>query len=207
MSVCLALLQGPLDHKQMQYWSNTEIFQDHILHVETLTGVNPVGGQLTADAFVIPPSIDVKQVEGLALFDCETSLVSSQYGFQCPALGIQCLKDDNILCLQGWCDEQSEPETYESNCVVLDDPCALYKELRCCYFKLVKEQQKVSVAFRDRRVQFAPKTDSDISRLYTMMKEAEAECDACNGKQNMWRGGYLGHSCIRPPCKGGCGCG
>jgi len=202
LATCLALLKGPLDHKVMPYWTTTDSFDLHILHVEQLTEVDPVGGKLTAAPFVIPESINVKDIEGLAIFDCATKMVSSKYGFQVPAKGIQCLKEGNILCIQGWCDDVPVETEYQSDCAILDDPCALYKELRCCLFKLCKEAQKVSVAFRDRKVTYAPTSDSDKRRLELMMLEAKQDCDALNCEQNFSRGRRMRHSCARS-----CGCG
>lgn len=191
MSTCVALLGGPLDHKAVEHWFTTDMFEHYILHVERLRNVSPVSGTLVADPFGIPAEIDVRSIAGLAIFDCETKNVDLRYGFQIPALGISCLEGQNVLCLRGWCDEPATVEEYESDCSFLDDPCALYKELRCCYFKLIKEQEKVAIAFRDRNVRFQPKSEQDKVRLMEMMLEAKAECEC----KSDWRGGHMGHSC------------
>lgn len=190
----------------MAEWTTTDDFAAYILHVEPLRNVSPVGGSLTADPFALPEEIDPREVTGLAIFDCETSVVS-RYGFQLPALGLSCLKSgQNVLTLRGWCEDAPTVEEYESNCEsMLDDPCALYKELQCCYLRLIKDQEKISVAFRDRRVQFAPRSEQDKVRLFEWMMEAKGQCEGCAGD---FRGGSLGHSCrssYNKPRRG-CGC-
>lgn len=203
MPTCIALLRGPLDHKQMENWVSTDVFQDHILHVQALVNECSASGELTADAFEIPDDVCPRDIAGLALFDCNTGLVTSR-GFQLPALGISVLCDQNIICIRGWLDEAPTVAEYQSDCSIFDDPCALYKELRCCWYKLAKDQQKVSIDFRDRSIKFQPKSQADMDRLERMVLEAKAECDACQGEQSNWRGGYLGHSCARPVRTRGC---
>lgn len=189
---CVALLCGDIHHRAVESWLSADDFEEHLLHVEPLCNVSPVGGSLTADPFAIPEGIDPRAITGLALIDCETGEVS-RYGFQLPALGVSCLKGQNVLCLRGWCDEAPTVQEYESDCAhLLDDPCALYRELQCCWLRLVKEQEKVSVAFRDRRVQFAPRSEADKGRLFQMLQEAKSECEGCASD---YRGGSLGHSC------------
>ena len=207
MSLCIALLSGPLDHKVMSNWTSTDVFEDYILHVQQLQDVDPSGGQLQAKPFLIPDCIDVKQICGLAIVNCETRAVEPQWGFQInPALGISCLEDgQNILCITGFCDNPKTADEYESDCSILDDPCALYKELRCCWLKLIKEKCKVSVSFRDRSVRYQPLSEFDKQELRREMLEAKAACDECTGEPNFWRGGHLGHSCVRTQRRhGGC---
>ncbi len=208
MAYCMGLLSGPLDKDVLPNWITSDFFQDKILHVEKLTSQDTSDGKLTFDPFEIPPSIDVKDICGLVILNCETREVT-RFGFQVPALGISCLKHANIICAAQWCEPEqlAQQQEYHSDCAVLDDPCQLYKELCCCLYKLDKEEQKVAIAFKDRRVQFQPKSEASIARLTEMKLQAKADCDAVCGKENNWRGGYLGHSCIRHtgrPC--GCGC-
>lgn len=197
MSLCIALLSGPLDHKAIEHWFTTDHFAPYILHVEQLRNVDPSSGQLCADPFGIPSGIDPRDICGLAIFDCETKEVDIRYAFQLPAQGISCLSDQNVLCLRGWCDDPETVEEYVSDCSILDDPCALHKELRCCYLKLIKEREKVSISFRDRNVRFQPKSEADKVRLFEMMMQADADCN-CNSD---WRGGRIRHSCANRSVK------
>jgi len=188
----------------MPYWTTTESFELHVLHVEQLTDVDPVGGRLTAAPFFIPESIDVKEIEGLVIFDCDTNMVSSKYGFQVPALGIQCLKEGNILCIRGFCDNQIDDEQVVDCSQLLDNPCELKRKLECCRIELCVKENKVSVKFKDRAVTFLPKNKEHIALLNTMILEACEDCDKQKCKPNNMRGKRMRHSCAPDHY---CGCG
>lgn len=193
MGICIALLRGPLEPKGMAHWTNTEFFEERIIHVQELTGVDPSGTELIADPFVLPDDFDVKEAAGGVLIDCSTGEVATQYGFQVPLFGLSIDKTGTIMfCLRGWeLGAQTIAQIYESNCDILADPCAVYKELRCCLYKLVKDQECVSIQFRDRAARFQPRSEGDKLRLERMVMEAKAECE-CNTE---YRGGDMGHSC------------
>lgn len=188
----VALLTGEINPKTAKYWLNANTFKSQILHVQKLENISTVNG-LQADPFVIPDGINVKDITGLAIIDCDTGTVSCEYGFQVPAVGIQCLEHFNVLCLRDWCAGRDDSPAL-SDCDVCEDPCLRYERLYCKYERLVCGETKVSVTFSDGAVTY---NRANMDKLEQMVSEAKAACEQKRGVSSSERGRVMRHSCSR----------
>lgn len=180
MSDCVALLKGPLTVEEIEGWSVPADFRRYVIHHETLKNVSSAAGPYTADPFSVK-GVDIKDVEALILFDCDTGIISKR-GIQMPALGLfQNCADELIVCLTGWCEIAPTLEEIKPKWDFCEDACERYKRLACKLESLVCDQEKVQVTFRDRTVRFQPKSEYDKELLREWVEDAKAECMAkCN---------------------------
>lgn len=196
MSDSLVLIQGDHDNDTLRTWLNVSQFKSCVIHIQKLEDVSTAGGKLEFIPYPLPLDLDPKDISTAAIIDSSTGQVARVYGFQKPFEGLFRYGDGYGVCPRGWCITAQQSPAYEADCdLLMNDPCALAKELWCCYIKLTKDNQIVSISFRDMQKRYDPKSREDRQDLKAEYLEAKAECDRKCGARSTFRGGSLGHSC------------
>ncbi len=197
MSDALVLISGKHEPELMRTWLHVSQFQACVLHRQKLDGCSTSSGNLEFIPYTLPSLLDPKDITGAAIIDFESGKVSTVFGFQVPFEGLFQFGKGWGVCARGWCLPSEQPDEYESDCVALiDDPCALARELWCCYHNL-RKGQTISISFRDMQKRYQPQSTADRQELKKDWLEAKAECDRICNKGSTFRGGHLGHSCGR----------
>lgn len=189
------LIEGEHSDETIRSWLHVSQFEPCVLHIELLQNCSTSSGNLEFDPYPLPLDLDVKKISGAAIIYYSTGEVSRFYGFQVPFEGLGQYGDGYLVCARGWCLNPIQPEPYEFDCCAMDDPCTLARELWCCYLKLTKERQVVSIAFRDMQKRYQPFSVSDRESLKAEWLEAKHACDKKCGRNSELRGAYIGHSC------------
>lgn len=191
----LVLISGEHDDNTYRSWMNLKQFEPCILHIEQLCGVTTSAGKLEFDLYTLPDDLNVKKITGAVIADCRTGDVARAYGFQVPFEGLGKVGDCYVVSPRNWCFHPEQSAPHEFDCSAMDDPCALAKELWCCYLKLTKERQVISISFRDMQKRYQPFSKDDREALKAEWLEAKHLCDKKCGRGSELRGAMIGHSC------------
>ena len=170
-------------------WENVSQL-DNVLHTEEIQIVSVAGGNLEIEPFCIVDA-DCRIVAALVYHCCDQGLIHSYD--ETPFNHIFQSGPDTCVSLECWELNPKEPEAEIDACWI-DDPCERANELRCCLMEWLKQGKKKSFSWRDRSGDYSYLSEAS---LWTLINEAEAECDDCKGVNNR---------CVTFTCGARCGC-